>query len=395
MRAEHGGARRSRALVREGRRDARQHQQRLDAATRASPATRSRRAAAPTTRTVTVRLDHRKRRASATHERARRRRRCSRTVDLAERLAKLIPEDPERCRSSGRRRTPPIQATSTRHGGAARPSARADAAQRLDRRGAEGRARRRRCSSPASCEANAARANAVATSKGLFAYPPQHRRRPLDHGAHAGRHRLGLGERRRARLGDCSTPRRWAGARRRRRSRARNPVGDRAGTLHGGARAAGGRRHHAAARSARSTRAPTTRAAARSASRRRRAVHAAGREDRRRARDDASPIPRDPDLLRVSRSTARASRCSASCTSRTAILKNFSPTIATGRRSSGLPDERGGRRRRWRRWGRRRWWRRAQDRRRHEDARRSSSRARSAASSSRTSSTSARSTSAR
>jgi predicted Zn-dependent protease len=57
-----------------------------------------------TNTTITVTSTIGKRRASAIDEHPRRRS-LKRTVDLAERLAKLSPEDPRRCRSSARSRT--------------------------------------------------------------------------------------------------------------------------------------------------------------------------------------------------------------------------------------------------------------------------------------------------
>ena len=171
------------------------------AATRASPAARSRRAAARTDTSVTVTSHDRQASRVGVDERARRRE--PQAHGRSRRAAReAVPRrSGARCRSSGRRRTRRSTATSTRPP-TSTPETRAAAAKRVDRcaREAAGSAagdavRRRipRRRTPAR--------ERVATSRGLFAYHRDDRRRSLGHRAHAGRHRLRVGERGRARLG--------------------------------------------------------------------------------------------------------------------------------------------------------------------------------------------------
>ena len=203
-----------------------------------------------------------------------------RTVDLAERLARLSPEDPG---ADARARAADAMRPSTRSSQRTAdldPEARAAAVQARGRRGDARPARR-----PAQIfiagflEANA-RASSPSPRARAVRLSPHDRRGLLGHRAHAGRHRQRLGERRRARLGRD----RRRGARPHRRAEGRGqpqPAGDRAGSLHGGARAAGGHRPRAAARR-RAQRAQRRRRPQPVLEARRR--HAHRREDRRRAR---------------------------------------------------------------------------------------------------------------
>ena len=163
------GARRSRAVVREGGRDARQRSRAAGAATRASPATRSRRPAARPTRRVTIVEHDRQAARVGAHERARRREPAS-----APSISPSVWRSSRRrirrsCRSSGRRRTRRSNGYFETHRG---PRT----------RGARGGGEARRSSAPRQAgkaagdvfvagflEANAG-ARAIATSRGLFAY---------------------------------------------------------------------------------------------------------------------------------------------------------------------------------------------------------------------------------
>ena len=227
------------------RRDAREHHERVERQHALRRRRASRRRAASPTPSVTVTVTIGKRRASASTnvlDDAS----LKRTVELAATLARLSPEDPELM--------PELGPQTYAHGQRLRRAHRGSRSRSAQRRGEPRHrgGRRRPASRPATIftrripRGQRARGGRRDEQRAVR-LPPHDRRRLLGDGAHAGRHRQRLGERRRARLGRDRPGR----DRPHRRAEGRGqpqPAGDRAGALHGGARAAGGHRPRAAAR---------------------------------------------------------------------------------------------------------------------------------------------------